>query len=163
STYFDPLLSCVVADAERSVLLRWLDKTVNSSIALRPDTDISIIDQLQFGETLDHGEVKIAELTCNKAALCIDLAKIACFSKEDSDCHLLEPAIAFQVHGLAVKFYLTRLDHDGLYMMYEIGHLDFPSSLAQLPVFINLKNLNILLLVCHIFWKFCNFFFATFN
>lgn len=53
--------------------------------------------------------------------------------------------------GFAITFYLTRLDHDG----YEIGHLDFPSSLAQLPVFANLKNLNILLVVCHIFWKFC--------
>jgi hypothetical protein len=57
--------------------------------------------------------------------------------------------------GFAITFFLARLDHDGLYVMYEIGHLEFPSSLAQLPVFTNLKNLNILLLVCHVFWKFC--------
>ncbi|KAG1516319.1 hypothetical protein G6F53_002255 [Rhizopus delemar] len=155
STYFDPILSCVVVVAEQLVLLRWLDKTINSSIPWRPDAVISIIDRLQFGETLGHGEVKIAEPTCNKAALCMDLAKIACFSKEAIDCNLLESTIAFQIHGFAVTFYLTRLEYDGLYMMYEIGHLDFPSSLAQLPVFINLKNLNILFLVCHVFWNFC--------
>ncbi|KAL0093580.1 hypothetical protein F4703DRAFT_1790005 [Phycomyces blakesleeanus] len=56
---------------------------------------------------------------------------------------------------LVVKFYLTRLDHDKLYTMCEIGHLGFPSSLVQLLVFRNLKNLNILLLVCHFFWKSC--------
>ncbi|OBZ90489.1 hypothetical protein A0J61_01438 [Choanephora cucurbitarum] len=59
------------------------------------------------------------------------------------------------IRGFAITFFLTRLDHDGLYVMYEVGHLEFPSSLAQLPVSTNLKNLNILLLVCHVFWKFC--------
>ncbi|KAI7864934.1 hypothetical protein BDF14DRAFT_1731267, partial [Spinellus fusiger] len=117
---------------------------------------ISIIDQLQFGEILGHDQVKIAQPTCSKAALCIGLAKITCFSKEAIDCHLLESAIALQIHGFSVTFYLIRLDHNGLYTMYEIGHPDFPSSLAQLPVFVNLINLNILLLVCHVFfWKFC--------
>ncbi|ORE06080.1 hypothetical protein BCV72DRAFT_128479 [Rhizopus microsporus var. microsporus] len=57
--------------------------------------------------------------------------------------------------GFAVTFYLTSLDHDRFYTIYEFGHLDISFSLAQLPVFINLKNLNILLLVCHVFWKFC--------
>ncbi|ORE07930.1 hypothetical protein BCV72DRAFT_183642, partial [Rhizopus microsporus var. microsporus] len=81
---------------------------------------------LQFGETLGHGEVKVAEPTCNKAGLCMGLAKIAYFSKEDIDCCLLESAIAFQVHGFAIIFYLTKLDHDGFYTMHEIGHLDLP-------------------------------------
>lgn len=53
--------------------------------------------------------------------------------------------------GFAITFFLTRLDHDGIYVLYEIGHLEFPSSLAQLAVFTNLKNSNILLLVCHVF------------
>lgn len=88
------------------VLLRWLDKTINSSIPWRPDAIISIIDRLQFGETLGHGEVKIAEPTCNKAALCMDLAKITCFSKEAIDCNLLESTIAFQIHGNSVFLYL---------------------------------------------------------
>lgn len=57
--------------------------------------------------------------------------------------------------GFVITFFLTRLDHDGLYVMYEIGHLEFPSSLAQLLVLTNLKNLNTLLLVCHVFWTFC--------
>ncbi|KAI8070167.1 hypothetical protein BDF21DRAFT_328277, partial [Thamnidium elegans] len=96
----------------------------------------------------------IIQSTCNKAALCMDLARVACFSKEAIDLHLLESSISFQIHGFAITFFLTRLDHDGLYVMYEVGHLEFPSSLAQLPVFTNLKNLNILLLVCHVFWKF---------
>ncbi|KAI8070169.1 hypothetical protein BDF21DRAFT_425127 [Thamnidium elegans] len=155
NTYFDSLLSCVLANSERSVLLRWLDKVISPSLPLRPDAVVSIVDQLKFSATLGHGEVKIAEPTCNKAALCMDLARVACFSKEAIDLHLLESSISFQIHGFAITFFLTRLDHDGLYVMYEVGHLEFPSSLAQLPVFTNLKNLNILLLVCHVFWKFC--------
>lgn len=109
----------------------------------------------------------------------MSLARVACFSKEAIDLHLLESSISSQIHGnliffistipidlclrvanfvnieFAITFFLTRLDHDGLYVMYEVGHLEFPSSLAQLPVFTNLKNLNTLLLVCHVFWKFC--------
>ncbi|CAO3611923.1 unnamed protein product [Cunninghamella blakesleeana] len=155
NTYFDPLLSCVLANSGRSVLLRWLDKVISPSLPLRPDAVISIVDQLEFGDTLGHGEIKIAEPTCNKAALCMDLARIACFNKEAIDSHFLESSVSFQIHGFAITFFLTRLDHDGLYIMYEIGHLEFPSSLTQLPVFTNLKNLNILLHVCHAFWKFC--------
>ncbi|KAG0754739.1 hypothetical protein G6F57_011013 [Rhizopus arrhizus] len=155
NTYFDFLLSCVVANSEKLVLLRWLDKGISSSLPLRPDAVVSIVDRLKFNGTLGHSEVKIAEPTCNKSALCMDLARITCFSKEAMDLHLLESSISFQIHGFAITFFLARLDHDGLYVMYEIGHLEFPSSLAQLPVFTNLKNLNILLLVCHVFWKFC--------
>ncbi|KAI8378608.1 hypothetical protein BD560DRAFT_389873 [Blakeslea trispora] len=81
----------------------------------------------------------------------MDLARVACFSKEAIDLHLLESSISFQIHvsfvniGFAITFFLTRLDHDGLYVMYEVAHLEFPSSLTQLPVFTNLKNLNIFL------------------
>ncbi|KAI8883367.1 hypothetical protein K501DRAFT_184637, partial [Backusella circina FSU 941] len=87
----------------------------------------------------------IIQPTCNKAALCMDLVRVACFSKEAIDLHLLESSISFQIHvanfvniRFAITFFLTRLDHDGLYVMYEVGHLEFPSSLGQLPVFTNL-------------------------
>lgn len=55
--------------------------------------------------------------------------------------------------GFAIMFYLTKLGSDGLYRIYEIGYFEFPSSLTQLPVFVNLKDLHVLLLVCHVFWK----------
>ncbi|CAO3628037.1 unnamed protein product [Mucor hiemalis] len=98
NTYFDSLLSCVLANSERSVLLRWLDKVISPSLPLRPDAVVSIVDQLKFSATLGHGEVKIAEPTCNKAALCMDLARVACFSKEAIDLHLLESSISFYIY-----------------------------------------------------------------
>lgn len=165
NNYFDSLLSCALANSERSVLLRWLDKVISPSLPLRPDAVISIVGQLKFSATLGHGEVKIAEPTCNKAALCKGLARVACFSKEAIDSHLLESSFSFQIHGnliffyiyythrfvfesssnfvnigFAITFFLTRLGHDGLYVMYKIGHLEFLSSLAQLPFFIKLKT-----------------------
>ncbi|RCH91661.1 hypothetical protein CU097_013168, partial [Rhizopus azygosporus] len=45
-TYFDSLLSCVVANSERSVLLRWIDKVISPTLPLRPDAVVSIVDQL---------------------------------------------------------------------------------------------------------------------
>ncbi|KAI7856605.1 hypothetical protein BDC45DRAFT_437036, partial [Circinella umbellata] len=100
-----------------------------------------------FSATLEHGEVKIVKPTCNKVALCMDFMRVACFSKEAIELYLLESSISFQIYEFTITFFLTRLDHNGLYVIYEVG----PSSLVQLPVFTNLKNLNILLLVCHIF------------
>ncbi|KAI8348655.1 hypothetical protein BD560DRAFT_427643 [Blakeslea trispora] len=50
--------------------------------------------------------------------------------------------------------FLSKLDHDRLYVIYEVDHLEFLSSLAQLPVFTKLENSDILPLVCYAFWKF---------
>ena len=102
--------------------LRWLDKIVNPSIHLWLDTIVPITDQLQFGETLGHGEVKIAKPTCNKAALYLDLAKTSCFSKEAINCHL-ESVIAFQIYGnYAFFFYMHifALECDQLSCKYRI-------------------------------------------
>ncbi|CAO3679451.1 unnamed protein product [Rhizopus stolonifer] len=44
NTYFNSLLSCVLANSERSVLLKWLDKVISPSLLLRPDAVISIVD-----------------------------------------------------------------------------------------------------------------------
>lgn len=49
NTYFDSLLPCVVADSERSVLLRWVDKVISPTLPLRPDAVVSIVDQLKLG------------------------------------------------------------------------------------------------------------------
>ncbi|KAI8887078.1 hypothetical protein K501DRAFT_176265, partial [Backusella circina FSU 941] len=62
---------------------------------------------------------------------------------------------SFCKYRIYYQFFLTRLDHDELNVMYEIDHLESSSSLAHLLVFASLKSLNILLFVCYIFWKLC--------
>lgn len=105
NTYFDSLLSCIRANSEKSVSLRWFDKICNPNIPMRPDAIISVVDQLQFGCTLGHGEVKISQPTCEKAAVCLDLIRIAHFNKDAIDNYLIESVFAFQIHGFAIGIY----------------------------------------------------------
>ncbi|RUO95593.1 hypothetical protein BC936DRAFT_143667, partial [Jimgerdemannia flammicorona] len=55
--------------------------------------------------------------------------------------------------GQHISFYLTTLLYDGLYVMTEIGHLNMPVSLEQLPAF--LTSLDTLLIVSNAYWANC--------
>ncbi|ORE02358.1 hypothetical protein BCV72DRAFT_53925 [Rhizopus microsporus var. microsporus] len=98
SIYFDPLLSAIVSDNERNMLLRWLNKQAEGNL-LRPDASITLIDQLQFGAHLGFGEVKIVQPTCDKAALCSDFLRLTHLTKECLDSHLLDASFSFQIYG----------------------------------------------------------------
>jgi hypothetical protein len=44
---------------------------------------------------------------------------------------------------------------NGIYVFYEVANLHFPESLDDLPSFISLKNITLLLAVNDVFWRLC--------
>ncbi|KAG0936198.1 hypothetical protein G6F57_012446 [Rhizopus arrhizus] len=128
STYFDPILSVLVADPEKS---------------------------LEFNSALGFGEAKKVEKDCNTYGLCRDLLLLAIFTKNTIDINKLNASLSFQIHGFNISFFLTRLDHHGIYTMVEVGHLKFPKYIEELPSLVNLRNLKILLAINDAFWRLC--------
>lgn len=105
SLYFDPMLSILFSDSERGTILRWLNKLTEDDL-VRPDATITLIDQLEFRANLGFGEVKIANLKCNKAALCLDFLRLTHLTKECIDSNYLDGSFSFQIHGM---YFLTGL------------------------------------------------------
>ena len=52
-----------------------------------------------------------------------------------------------------ITFYLTTLFCDALYVMVEVGYVDVPMSLEQVPAF--LTSLDTLLIISKAFWSNC--------
>ncbi|KAI9332753.1 hypothetical protein BD770DRAFT_449237 [Pilaira anomala] len=128
NTYFDPLLSCLICDPEKLVHLRWTNATPNEGGKLRPDAVISKRQQLEY-----EGNI----------------------GKNAIDVNKLEGALAFQIHGFCITFFISRLVSNGIYAFYEVANLHFPESLEDLPSFISLKNITLLLAVNDVFWRLC--------
>ncbi|KAI8143301.1 hypothetical protein BJV82DRAFT_493199, partial [Fennellomyces sp. T-0311] len=56
--FFDPILSSLLSDPDKNVLLRWSNVTNNDSEEMRPDAIISKVVQRGFGPSLGFGDVK---------------------------------------------------------------------------------------------------------
>ncbi|KAI9476106.1 MAG: hypothetical protein EXX96DRAFT_540660 [Benjaminiella poitrasii] len=54
-----------------------------------------------------------------------------------------------------ITFFISRLVSNGIYVFYEVANLRFPESLDDLPSFISLKNITLLLAVNDVFWRLC--------
>ncbi|KAG1033380.1 hypothetical protein G6F43_013581 [Rhizopus delemar] len=152
-TFFDPILSRLIANPINNVHLRWSDIMAPETPRQRPDAVISKINQLSFGSSLGFGEAKIQRTS--KYELCHDLLRLALFSKKSIDVNYLGGCMLFQIHGFGITFYLTQLLHEQVYTMIEIGHLTFPRSINDLPMFINLSTLTTLLHISEAFWRLC--------
>lgn len=98
STYFDPLLSCLISDPDRLVHLRWTNTIPNEKGKSRPDAVISEKRQLVFGGSVGYGEAKTRQGCCSKV-LCLDTLRLAIFTKNAIDVSKLDGALAFQIHG----------------------------------------------------------------
>ncbi|CEI97291.1 hypothetical protein RMCBS344292_11427 [Rhizopus microsporus] len=154
-TYFDPILANILANPEENVLLRWANVTCDATGDKRPDATISKLTQVSFGPSLGFGEAKVAQSTCDKYMLCLNLTRLATFAKDTIDENKLNASLSFQIHGFSVTFFITRLRHDGIYIMQEIAHMTFSRLTVELPTFISMKCLNMLLKVTDVFWQLC--------
>ncbi|SAL96970.1 hypothetical protein [Absidia glauca] len=134
--YFDPILSSLLSNPDKNVLLRWSNVISAESGDMRPDATISKIHQRSFGASLGYGEVKVARQRTDHHALCHDLLRLGIMTKDTLDQNKLEGALSFQIHGFHVSFFMTSLRHDGLYIMQEIGEVTFPRSLEELATFV---------------------------
>ncbi|KAG1050945.1 hypothetical protein G6F43_006819 [Rhizopus delemar] len=129
--YFDPILSSLLSDPDRKVLLRWSNVISAESGDRRPDATISKIHPHDFGPSLGFGEVKLAYPTTKNHSLCHDLLRLATLAKDATDSNMLQAALTFQIHGFNITFFLARLRHAGMYLMQDIGQRTFPRSLED--------------------------------
>ncbi|CAG8542975.1 991_t:CDS:10, partial [Dentiscutata heterogama] len=160
TTYIDPILSQLFMDPDRDVFLRWSNKEAMESKvrkpigrAKQPDAIINEINQLSWGLSKGHGEAKVQEEMNNLYLLCTDLIRIAIFNKDAIDFYNMNCMLGFQVVGHHITFYLTTLLCDALYVMVEVGHVDVPMSLEQVPAF--LTSLDTLLIILNAYWSNC--------
>ncbi|CAO3609516.1 unnamed protein product [Mucor hiemalis] len=155
NTNFDPLPSCLICDPEKLVHLRWTNATPSEGGKLRPDAVISKRQQLEYEGSVGYGEAKVFQGSSIRYSLCMDTLRLATFSKNAIDVNKLEGALAFQIHGFCITFFISRLVSNGIYAFYEVANLHFPESLEDLPSFISLKNITLLLAVNDVFWRLC--------
>ncbi|KAG1144897.1 hypothetical protein G6F37_012230 [Rhizopus arrhizus] len=112
-SYFDPILSRLLANPASGVHLRWSDITVAETPRQRPDAVISKMRQLSFGPSLGFGEAKV-QSTPNYD-LCHDLLRLALFGKESIDMNKLAGCLSFQIHGNAIQYnnWMSLKDNQG--------------------------------------------------
>lgn len=147
-------MSCLISDPDRLVHLRWTNATPNEKGKSRPDVVISEKPQLVFGGSVGYGEAKTQQGCCSKL-LCLDTLRLAIFTKNAIDINKLDGALAFQIHGFNITFYLNQVTAKGVYTFKEIAHIHFPQSLEDLPSLFTLINIKNLLEINHIFWSIC--------
>ncbi|KAF0427121.1 hypothetical protein F8M41_006108 [Gigaspora margarita] len=160
TSYIDTILCPIFSDPDSDVLLRWSNKQVEESKARKytgrakqPDVIINEINQLSWGLSKGHGEAKVQEEENNLYLLCTDLIRVAVFNKDAIDFYNMNCILGFQVVGQHITFYLTTLLCDALYVMVEVGHINVPMSLEQVPAF--LTSLDTLLIISDAFWANC--------
>ncbi|KAG1146053.1 hypothetical protein G6F37_002985 [Rhizopus arrhizus] len=85
----------------------------------------------------------------------MDTLRLTVFNKNAIDVNKLNGSLVFQIHGFNITFYVSRLVTNGIYAFFEIAYLRFPQSLNDLPSFINLKNMKLLLGINDVFWRLC--------
>jgi hypothetical protein len=101
TTYYDALLSEIVADQDRNVALRWANKSsyeVESDI--RPDAIISTLIQHDFGHPVGFGEVKPGNSSTTKHSVCTDILRLGIASKRAIDKWHLSGCFAFMIEWL---------------------------------------------------------------
>jgi hypothetical protein len=152
--YYEPLLSPILADNTKKVILRWPNKMDEVTPEIRADAIISTLIQSRFGRHLGYGEVKPGDDSTTTQSLCIDTLKLAVLSRNNC-LNKGHPTISFQVNGFQLIFYMTQRIHQRFYTMTEIGRVKVPDSLSSIESFATMKNLQTLLYVTHVFWYCC--------
>ncbi|KAG1138827.1 hypothetical protein G6F37_010187 [Rhizopus arrhizus] len=114
-----------------------LNKVVEGEVSTRPDAAITVMNRHALKENVGFSETKIAQFTRERAALCLDFARLAYLSKQAVDNNVLEALFFFQIHSFTILFSISHLDTDGT------------SS------FTYSKNIKILSQVTEAFWKHC--------
>ncbi|KAI8090313.1 uncharacterized protein B0P05DRAFT_577769 [Gilbertella persicaria] len=129
--YYEPLLSPILADNTKKVILRWPNKMDEVTPEIRVDAIISTLIQSRFGRHIGYGEVKPGDDSTTTQSLCIDTLKLAVLSRNNC-LNKGHPTISFQ-----------RI-HKRFYTMTEIGRVKVPDSLSSIESFATMKNLQTL-------------------
>ncbi|CEP18386.1 hypothetical protein [Parasitella parasitica] len=137
--YYEPLLSSILADNTKKVILRWPNKMDEVTPENTTRCNHIYIDPIEIWKTswVWRDTWKLAVLSRNN-----------CLNKG-------HPTISFQVNGFQLIFYMTQRLHQRFYTMTEIGRVKVPDSLSSIESFATMKNLQTLLYVTHVFWYCC--------
>ncbi|ORY97958.1 hypothetical protein BCR43DRAFT_437302, partial [Syncephalastrum racemosum] len=102
----------------------------------KPDAVISVVDGASFGQTIAYGEVKPEAQAMNHSLVNKDLERIGRLAKGASDANGTTLTFAFLVVvGNHATFYLVQR-HQSMYTMPEIGHVQMPLSLKEIPLYL---------------------------
>ncbi|KAI7851209.1 hypothetical protein BDC45DRAFT_516710 [Circinella umbellata] len=159
SSAFDPILSPILSDPEKQIILRWSnvippEGSVSSIVQVRPDALVCKIDQLSWGRSLGFGEVKLRESKPNLDALGCDLLRLADLTQHASAG--LNASFSFQIHGYNLKAYITTtIPNTSITAMLEILSLEFPKSVQDLHSFVSRQSLDKLVRLHEAFWNNC--------
>ncbi|KAI8354587.1 hypothetical protein EDC96DRAFT_446907, partial [Choanephora cucurbitarum] len=124
-----------------------------SLLLARPDFTISMMTDMEIGQTLEHGEVKSASQALNHKLVGKDLVRLALLSKNAIDTYRSKFVLSFLVVGYHATFYLTEGTRNGFYPMVEIAHIQLPMSLKELSLFI--AQADQLAIISSAFWSLC--------
>lgn len=156
NSYFDPILSALIADPEKSILLRYSSNNQDKNENRRSGTTISRIQQSKNKYNVGHGEVRIRDIPCDTQPLVWDLFRVGLLAKDSLDQNKLSHVIAFHIHGFTITFYMMTLQFNKIYTFLEVARMNFPRSVDEISTFLSLKNLEVLTSVTRIFWSNCD-------
>ncbi|CEG81522.1 hypothetical protein RMATCC62417_15716 [Rhizopus microsporus] len=132
-SFSHPLLAKILSDNER---------------------DIRSVTSGKFGASLGFGECKTSD-KCSTASLCKDVIKLTQLAQRSININSIKSVFCFQIHGFTIAFYMANLSHEGVYTFTQLAKLEFPNSLEELPLFVNMKTISLLLQVSQCFWEHC--------
>jgi hypothetical protein len=104
-----------------------VEKIVEGEVSTRPDAAITVMNRHALKENVGFSETKIAQFTRERAALCLDFARLAYLSKQAVDNNVLEALFFFQIHSFAILFYIAYLDTYIMYTVTQTSDLYFSS------------------------------------
>ncbi|KAI7855098.1 hypothetical protein BDC45DRAFT_568445 [Circinella umbellata] len=153
TTYYDALLSELIADQDKNVALRWPNKSAyEEQTDIRPDAIVSTIMQNDFGYPVGFGEVKPGNSSTTKHSVSLDVLRLGIASKRAIDKWKLNWCFGFMING----FDLTSSSEAKCVTMLEIAQFTYASSLSNLHSFVSMMNLNKLTKVGRCFWNECH-------
>ncbi|KAI8140817.1 hypothetical protein BJV82DRAFT_690334 [Fennellomyces sp. T-0311] len=157
SSVFDPILSALLSDLDRDILLRWLVFFfANEVVRTQPDAIICQVNQLSWGIPLGYGEATLEETNPNIDSLANDLLRLAIMNFKAISKSKMSDVLGFQIHGYNLKVYLTqKMPNSPYYTITEVLAITFSKSIQELDSLTSRANIESLLSFDTVFWTIC--------
>ncbi|KAI7900591.1 uncharacterized protein BX663DRAFT_516945 [Cokeromyces recurvatus] len=127
--------------SEEKILFHFKDnlnmECLNDISLTRSRPDGLIVQERSSGQvSLGFIEVKPLKEANNHYKMNMDLIRLSVFSKNAMDKHKLRNVMTIQAIGTNLTFYLMQHFVGGLYIMVELDHLRFPTSINELELLV---------------------------
>ncbi|CEP19337.1 hypothetical protein [Parasitella parasitica] len=156
TTYYDALLSELIADQDKNVALRGPNKSTDEEQTdIRTDAIFLTIMQHDFGYPVGFGEVKPGNSSTTKHSVSLDVLRLGIASKRAIDKWKLNSRFGFMINGFDLTFFFTKKQHRNCYATLKIAQFTFASSVSNLNFFVSMMNFNKLTKVGRCFWNKC--------